>query len=82
MNAEIKLDSRGIDNNRLIQIEGQPLRFRLNTDYAYRIGLEVEDSEKCVFIDPSGGPFITAGSIIDGHKVKAVYKEGIVEFEP
>lgn len=78
MIPEIQLKSRyGIDN-RLIQIEGEPLKYKLKTEHNFRVGLK---GDECFFIDPSGGPFITAGSEINGHVVKAVYRDGTVEFE-
>lgn len=80
MKLEIQLNSRGGLDNRLIQVEGEPLKFRLKTDYNYRVGFK-DNTEKYTFIDPAGGPFITVGSEIEGHVVKAIHKGGIVEFE-
>ena len=81
MKSEIKLNSRyGIDN-RLIQIDGKLNRYRLSTKYNYRVGFEDDNIEKCTFIDPDGGPFITVGSEIEGHRVRAIYDNGIIEFE-
>lgn len=81
MKPEIQLHSRGGIDNRLIQVEGEPLKFTLKTDYNYRVGFTDENHEEYTFIDPAGGPFITVGSEIEGHKVKAIHKGGIVEFE-
>lgn len=81
MKPEIQLNSRGGLDNRLVQVEGEPLKFRLKTDYNYRVGLIDGNSENYSFIDPSGGPFITVGSEIEGHVVKAIHEGGIVEFE-
>lgn len=81
MKPEIQLNSRGGLDNRLVQVEGEPLKFRLKTDYNYRAGLIDGNLENYSFIDPSGGPFITVGSEIEGHVVKAIHKGGIVEFE-
>ena len=80
MKSEIQLNSRDGLDNRLVQIEGEPLKFRLKTDYNYRVGFK-DSTEEYTFIDPAGGPFITVGSEIEGHKVKAIHKNGIVEFE-
>lgn len=80
MKPEIQLDSRGNIDNRLIQIEGEPLKYRLKTEFNYRIGLD-EIPDRCDFIDPAGGPLIAVGSRIDGHIVKAIYINGIIEFE-
>lgn len=81
MKPEIQLNSRGGIDNRLVQVEGEPLKFELKTDYNYRVGIIDKNSGEYSFIDPAGGPFITVGSEIEGHKVKAIHKGGIVEFE-
>lgn len=81
MKPEIQLNSRGGIDNRLVQVEGEPLKFRLKTDYNYRVGLIDGNSENYSFIDPSGGPFIAVGSEIEGHVVKAIYKDGTIEFK-
>lgn len=82
MKSEIQLNSRyGLDN-RLIQVDGDPLKFKLKASHYYRVGFKDENMEEYTFIDPAGGPFITIGSEIDGHKVKAIHKDGIIEFEP
>ena len=81
MKPEIQLKSRGGIDNRLVQVEGEPLKFQLKTEFNYRIGFRDEAKEECDFIDPAGGPFIAVGSEIDGHIVKAIYKNGTVEFE-
>ena len=81
MKPEIQLNSRGGINNRLVQMEDNPLRFKLKTEFNYRIGFKDDSKEECTFIDPSGGPFIAVGSEIEGHIVKAIYKDGTIEFE-
>ena len=81
MKSEIKLCSRDGTDNRLIQIDDEPLKFKLKTDYCYRAGIIDNNPEEYSFIDPSGGPFISIGSEIEGHKVKNIYKGGIIEFE-
>ena len=81
MKPEIQLESRGGLDNRLVQVEGEPLKFKLKTDYYYRVGFKDDNIEECTFIDPAGGPFITVGSEIDGHIVKAIYGNGIIEFK-
>lgn len=81
MIPEIQLESRyGIDN-RLVLIKGETLKFKLKSEFNFRIGFEDSEKNECTFIDPSGGPLIRAGSVIKGHVVKAVYKDGTVEFE-
>ena len=81
MKPEIQLESRGGLDNRLVQMEGEPLKFKLETDYNYRVGFKDDNMEEYTFIDPAGGPFIAIGSEIDGHIVKAIHESGIVEFE-
>ena len=81
MKPEIQLNSRGGIDNRLVQVEGEPLKFELRTNYNYRVGIIDKNSEEYSFIDPAGGPFITVGSEIEGHEVKAIYKDGTIEFK-
>lgn len=81
MKPEIRLDSRGNIDNRLVQVEGEPLKYQLKTEFNYRVGFRDENIDECTFIDPAGGPFITVGSEIDGHTVKAIHESGIIEFE-
>lgn len=81
MKPEIQLDSRGNIDNRLIQIEGEHLKYKLKTEFYYRIGFRDENMDECVFIDPAGGPFIAIGSEIEGHIVKVIHKDGVIEFE-
>lgn len=81
MKPEIQLSSRGNIDNRLVQVEGESLKFKLKTEFNYRIGFKDDAMEECTFIDPAGGPFISVGSEVDGHIVKAIYKDGTVEFE-
>lgn len=80
MKPEIQLNSRGGIDNRLVQVEGEPLKFKLKTHFDYRVGFRDENIDKCIFIDPAGGLFITVGSEIEGHKVKAIDINGIIEF--
>lgn len=80
MKSEIQLNSRGGIDNRLVQVEGEPLKFKLKTNCNYRVGID-KNLEEYSFIDPAGGPFITVGSEIEGHVVKAIHKDDIVEFE-
>ena len=81
MKPEIQLNSRGGIDNRLVQVEGEPLKFELRTNYNYRVGIIDKNSEEYSFIDLAGGPFITVGSEIEGHEVKAIYKDGTIEFK-
>lgn len=82
MKQEIKLNSRYNENNRLVRINDEELKYLLVTELdTYRAGLIDGTEEQYSFIDPPGGPFITIGTEIDGHKVKAIYKGGIIEFE-
>lgn len=80
MKQEIKLNSRYNIDNRLIKVEGETLKFKLKTDYNYRVGYNNDKSE-CDFIDPAGGPYIAVGSEIEGHIVKHIDSNGVIEFE-
>lgn len=83
MKSEIKLNSRDGDSNKLVRIgEEDSLKYKLESKFYYRAGIIEDNPDEYSFIDPSGGPFITVGSKIDGHVVKAIYKGGIIEFEP
>lgn len=79
MEKEIKLKSRGYINNKLLHIEGN--KYKLATPFSYRTGFKDDPEGEITFIDPSGGPFMTVGSEINGRKIKALYRGAIVEFE-
>lgn len=81
MKHEIQLNSRDGTNNKLVQIEGEPLKFKLEIKYYYRVSLKGNGEEGYTFIDPAGGPFITIGDEIEGHVVKAIHNGGVIEFE-
>ena len=81
MKPEIQLKSRGGLDNRLVQVEEEPLKFKLETNYPYRVGFKDDNIKEYTFIDPAGGPFIAVGSEVDGHKVKSILEGGIIEFE-
>lgn len=81
MKTEIQLNSRGNIDNRLIQLTGESLKYRLSTEFNYRVGYVDGNPDEYTFIDPAGGPFISIGSEIGGHVVKAIHKGGIIEFE-
>lgn len=82
MKPEIQLNSRYGEDNRLVRVGGEnSLKYELKARHNYRVGFRDADSEEIEFIDPSGGPFITRGTEIEGHIVKAVYKGAIVEFK-
>lgn len=79
MKPEIQLHSRGNIDNRLVQVEGN--KYRLETSFNYRTGYKDYPEGEITFIDPAGGPFMTVGSVIEGHKIKALHKGSIIEFE-
>lgn len=81
MKSEIQLNSRGNIDNRLIQLEDSPLKYKLKSEFYYRVGFEESNPSIYTFIDPAGGPFIAIGSEIEGHKVKAIHDGAIIEFE-
>lgn len=88
MEDVIKLKSRYKIENYLRRVGTSDSKdFYLDTKYAYRVGFVDENqSDSYQFVDPSGGPFISVGSEINGHKVKCIYTDNdsnniIVRFE-
>lgn len=86
MKEKIKLQSRYIEDKNYLNRIGDETskRYLLQTEYDYRVGLVEGDSSTYSFVDPSGGPFISKGTIIDNNIVKSILKgdEGvIIEFE-
>lgn len=83
MKEVIKLNSRYKEDNRLIRIgNDSSLKYQLETELdTWRYGIIEDNPDEYSFIDPSGGPFITIGTEIEGHIVKSIHKGGIVEFE-
>ena len=86
MKEKIKLQSRYIEDKNYLNRIGDETskRYLLQTEYNYRVGLVEGDSSTYSFVDPSGVPFISKGTIIDNNTVKSILKgdEGvIIEFE-
>lgn len=80
MKPEIQLHSRGGIDNRLVRVGGEDsTKYKLKTPLSYRAGFT--DDGGYTFIDPSGGPFMTVGTEIDGYKIKGIYEGAIIEFE-
>ena len=74
----IELKSRYGDIHILEKIEDKKYKFLPSDDYM-RVGL-TNDKRKYHFVDPSGGPFISVGSILPevNSKVKDIeFMEGI-----
>lgn len=77
--TEIKLKSRyAHSDNRLVHIEGS--RWKLKTQYTYRL-IMYKDGTTIQSIDPEGGPFMSVGTEIEGHVIKSISSDGIIEFE-
>ena len=77
--SEIKLRSRyAHSDNRLVHIEGN--KWKLKTDYNYRL-IMYKDGGHIQSIDPEGGPMISVGTEIEGHIVKSISQDGIIEFK-
>ena len=82
---KIELKSRYGDIHILEKIEDKKYKF-LPSDEYMRVGL-TEDRNKYYFVDPSGGPFISVGSILPevNSKVKDIeFIEGtgtVITFE-
>ena len=87
MKKQIKLQSRyREDKNYLNRIGDETSRrYSLQTEFNYlRVGIVEGDPNTYSFVDPSGGPFMQKGTIIDGNKIKSISRgeEGvIIEFE-
>lgn len=86
MKEKIKLQSRyREDENYLNRIGDETSRrYSLQTQFNYRVGLVDEDPDAYSFVDPSGGPFMQKGTVIDGNVIKSISRdEGgiIIEFE-
>ena len=77
--AEIKLKSRyAHSDNRLVHIEGN--KWKLKTNYQYRLIMYMNSTD-IRSIDPEGGPFMSVGAEIEGHIIKSISADGIIEFE-
>lgn len=86
MKRQIKLQSRyREDENYLNRIGDETSRrYSLQTQFNYGVGLVDGDPDAYSFVDPSGGPFMQKGTVIDGNVIKSISrgKEGvIIEFE-
>lgn len=86
MKERIKLQSRYIEDKNYLNRIGDETskRYLLQTEYNYRVGLIEGDSSTYSFVDPSGGPFISKGTIIDNNTVKSILRDDegvIIEFE-
>ena len=86
MKRQIKLQSRyREDENYLNRIGDETSRrYSLQAQFNYRVGLVDGDPDAYSFVDPSGGPFMQKGTVIDGNVIKSISRgeEGvIIEFE-
>ena len=86
MKKQIKLQSRyREDENYLNRIGDETSRrYSLQTQFNYGVGLVDGDPDAYSFVDPSGGPFMQKGTVIDGNVIKSISRgeEGvIIEFE-
>lgn len=87
MKDKIRLPSRYLaDENYLNRVgDNDSKKYLLQTKVGFRVGIIDDNPDAYSFVDPSGGPFIEKGTIIEGSTVKAITKsnEGniIIEFE-
>lgn len=86
MKKQIKLSSRYIEDKNYLNRIGDETsrRYSLQTQFVYRVGLVDGDTDAYSFVDPSGGPFMQKGTVIDGNVIKSISrgKGGIIiEFE-
>lgn len=85
MKEQIKLQSRYREDENYLNRVGDEAskRYSLQTTFNYRVGIVDEDPDAYSFVDPSGGPFMQKGTVIDGNVIKSISRgEGgiIVEF--
>lgn len=86
MKKQIKLSSRYIEDKNYLNRIGDETsrRYLLQTQFVYRVGLVDGGTDAYSFVDPSGGPFMQKGTVIDGNVIKSISRgeEGvIIEFE-
>ena len=86
MKKQIKLSSRYIEDKNYLNRIGDETsrRYSLQTTFNYRVGIVDGDPDAYSFVDPSGGPFMQKGTVIDGNVIKSISGskgEIIVEFE-
>lgn len=86
MKKQIKLSSRYIEDKNYLNRIGDETsrRYSLQTQFVYRVGLVDGDTNAYSFVDPSGGPFMQKGTVIDGNVIKSISRgeEGvIIEFK-
>ena len=86
MKKQIKLSSRYIEDKNYLNRIGDETsrRYSLQTQFDYRVGLVDGDPDAYSFVDPSGGPFMQKGTVIDGCVIKSISREGkdvIINFE-
>lgn len=78
----IRLHSRDGSDNKLVRIGKEKSNFyMLISEYDCRVMFNPKDPDDISAIDPSGGPYISIGAIINGYKVKKIYKSYVIEFE-
>lgn len=74
---DIKIKNRYNEEYKLVYKQGNEYKFEGDT-YYLRVGSrENDDSMKSIhFIDPSGGPMLVVGDIIEGKKINSInFKE-------
>lgn len=54
-------------------------KYLLESKFSYRIIFEPDGT--VVAIDPSGGPFLELGSVVQNKKIKSISKTGMLELE-
>lgn len=85
MKEQIKLSSRYGEKNYLNRVGDETSkRYSLQSEFCYRVGIIEKDPDNYSFVDPSGGPFIQKGTIIDGNTVKSISNSEnnvVIEFE-
>lgn len=57
------------------------LQYKLQSPFYYRVGFDSDNPDKCTFIDPSGGPFISLDSTIEGYQIESINSDGTITFK-
>lgn len=76
MKKIIKLKSRDNLGNYLkfVDIKNNLLRYTLRTNYPYRLIYDdLSENKKIVAIDPSGGPMMYIGEVLDNMELNSIY---------
>lgn len=78
MDIDLTSMNRYRDRTILTHIDGN--FYCLNSKFGHRLIFN-SDGKTIDAIDPSGGPFLSVGDLIQGKKIKSISQTGILELE-